>query len=76
MVKKLSALKIGEKAIIADIDSSHIKSRLLEMGLVEGVEIKKIMTAPLGDPSAYQLNGYTLSLRKKEAELVSIQPVK
>jgi Fe2+ transport system protein FeoA len=45
----------------------------MDMGVIKGVEITMIKTAPLGDPVAYRLLGYQLSLRKSEARMVEIE---
>lgn len=51
---------------------SSLTPKLVEMGLYPGKEIQILFTAPLGDPIALQVDGYTLSLRKKEASLIEI----
>lgn len=48
----------------------------MEMGLVEGKELKVLFRAPFGDPIAVDVDGYILSLRKNEAELVIVESIK
>jgi Fe2+ transport system protein FeoA len=43
------------------------------MGCVPGVLIKPILKAPFGDPIAYDIEDYTLSMRKKEAESIEVK---
>ena len=50
----------------------EISLRLLEMGLTPGVEVAVIGTAPLGDPIELQVRGYRLSLRRSEAQMVTV----
>lgn len=71
---KLTELHIGKVARVVQINESPFKEKLQEMGCVTGVLIKPIMKAPFGDPIAYELEEYTLSMRKKEAETIEIQP--
>ncbi len=74
MEKKLSELKPGEKAVILKvIGSGLVRRRLVDLGLVRGSEILVVRKAPLGDPIEFQLRGYNLSLRKKEAENVIVE---
>jgi len=47
----------------------------MEMGMVEGAQIRVIRRAPLGDPLQIQLGDYELSLRSSEAELVDVDAV-
>ena len=71
---KLSELKTGEKAVIVEFQSSELELKLMEMGCLPGEEIVVEQIAPLGDPISVRIAGYSLSLRKNEANqiLVSI----
>jgi ferrous iron transport protein A len=71
---KLSELKAGERAIITEFESSELELKLMEMGCLPGEEIIVEQIAPLGDPISVRIAGYSLSLRKNEANqiLVSI----
>lgn len=73
MKKTLNELKKDQKGVICSYtrkDSS--KKRLMEMGLVKGTEIQVEKHAPLGDPIEVKVRGYSLTLRKKEAEIVEV----
>ena len=74
--KKLGELKIGERATVQSIESDGLRSKLLELGLTTGSNIHVLYFAPLGDPIAIDLEGFVLSLRKSEANLiqVTVQP--
>lgn len=50
-----------------------IRRRLMDMGLVKGVPVEVLRTAPMGDPVAYRVRGYQLALRKSEAELIEVE---
>lgn len=71
----LSELKIGQLARVQEIMDGPFKEKLQEMGCVPGVIIKALFKAPLGDPIAYELEEYTLSIRKSEAKNVIIKPL-
>ena len=74
---KLSEFKIGEKGIVKKLTGEKaISSRLLQMGVVAGTEIRVERVAPLGDPIEVNLKGYHLSLRKEEAESILMEKIK
>jgi ferrous iron transport protein A len=47
--------------------------RLLELGVVRGETITLQRAAPLGDPLAYLVKGYRLSLRRREAATITVE---
>lgn len=72
MEKQLSNIKNGEIAIIRKLKNSSFKVKMMEMGLVEGKLLRVLFRAPFGGPIAIDVDGYTLSLRKDEAELITV----
>ena len=74
---RLSELKTGETGIIVKIQGhGAFRKRVIEMGFVKGRPITASLSAPLRDPIKYSLMGYEVSLRRSEANLVEIIPVK
>ncbi len=70
---QLSELKNGEKAVIVKVRGhSGFRRRVTEMGFVRGKEVKVIRNAPLKDPVEYEIMGYDVSLRRKEADMVEV----
>jgi ferrous iron transport protein A len=70
----LDMLSSGQHAYIRRITGNGpTRRRLMDMGVIAGNEITMIRTAPFGDPVAYHILGYQLSLRKSEAHLVEIE---
>lgn len=70
----LSELEIGKSATISEINiNGPFKLRLMEMGIVKGVNISARRAAPLGDPVAYAIKGYQLSLRREDAKNILVQ---
>jgi len=66
-------LAVGQAArVVRVVGSDEVSRRLMEMGVTPGVEIRRLGTAPLGDPLEFELRGYRLSLRKNEAEHIEI----
>ena len=68
----LNRLTVGETASIVQIEEHHLKSRLIDMGLFEGQEVKVVLKAPLGDPIAVEVKDYVVTLRTAEARLVEV----
>ena len=69
----LSVLRPGEKATIHKIiGDSAMRQKFMDMGLSRGQEIIVERVAPLGDPIEITIRGYSLSLRKSEAELIIV----
>lgn len=74
---RLSELKTGETGIIVKIlGHGAFRKRVIEMGFVKGRQITAVLSAPLRDPIKYRLMDYEVSLRRSEAYLVEIIPVK
>lgn len=73
-MKTLADLRVGSKARVKNVPGDdELSMRIMEMGLVPGVELAMIGVAPLGDPLEFELRGYRLSLRRSEARLVEIE---
>jgi ferrous iron transport protein A len=67
-------LEVGEIGrVVRVVGADEISRRILEMGVTPGVEIRRLGTAPLGDPLEFELRGYRLSLRKSEAAHIEIE---
>lgn len=47
--------------------------RIRDMGLVSGTRIKVQGRAPLYDPVALRMAGYTLTLRNQEADYIDVE---
>ncbi|MCC6707998.1 MAG: ferrous iron transport protein A [Gammaproteobacteria bacterium] len=73
MSTTLADLRPGEAGVVegfAQIDETA--QRLMQMGVVEGMEIEILRYAPAGDPIEVRVLGYALSLRGKEAANVLV----
>ena len=69
----LSDLTVDSFAYIKEINSdSRTKRRLMDMGLTKHTKIYLRKVAPLGDPLEISLRGYELTLRKSEAQLITV----
>ena len=69
----LSELPVGHSAIVTDIFSANeTKRRLMDMGITKRPRVLLRKVAPLGDPLEISLRGYELTLRKSEAQMISV----
>lgn len=70
----LRTLDRGQKAVIGDITAEgELGRRIREMGLIPGVEVEVVGRAPLEDPVALRLMGFTLTLRNREADYIMVK---
>ncbi|RAP47772.1 MAG: ferrous iron transport protein A [Methanosphaera sp. rholeuAM6] len=74
MVKTLNDLKPGESGIIKKHQiKGTLGKHLREMGLINGIPIKLERRAPLGYPVEIRIQGFSLALRKKEAQSIILE---
>ena len=74
----LSAMKPEQKAVVTGYREGRkeYRRKLLSFGLTQGTEITMKKTAPLGDPVEITVRGYSLSLRKAEADVLELEACK
>jgi Fe2+ transport system protein FeoA len=74
MVVALKQLNPGQQGKVERISGrGEVYKRLLDMGVTPGSLVEMRRVAPLGDPLEIKVKGYNLSLRKEEAENISIR---
>ena len=76
MTTTLATLRSGQTGVVegfSEIDETA--QRLMQMGMVEGIEIEVLRYAPAGDPMEVRVMGYALSLRGKDAANVLVSRV-
>lgn len=70
----LAGLKPGETGRITAIGAiGPLKRRLMDMGVLVGEKVQVVKVAPLGDPLEVRVKGYSLSLRRKEAQGIAVE---
>jgi DtxR family transcriptional regulator, Mn-dependent transcriptional regulator len=75
-VVPLSDLQPGDRGRVVSVRAAtSIRRRLIDMGLLPGVELEMHRVAPLGDPIDVKLKGFHLSLRKSEAATIAIERI-
>jgi ferrous iron transport protein A len=69
----LSQLPIGAEARVTSVGGTGaVARRLMEMGVVPGVPVRVIKSAPLGGPLEVWVRGYHLALRQAEAKTILV----
>ncbi|HAG75289.1 MULTISPECIES: FeoA family protein [unclassified Thauera] len=71
----LKQLEVGDRAKVsgfAEADGAY-RRKLLSMGLTPGAELQVVRVAPMGDPVEIRVRGFALTLRKGEADALTVE---
>ena len=73
-MKTLKDAKVGETVKVVKLTGEGaVKRRIMDMGITKGVDIYIRKVAPLGDPVDVTVRGYELSLRKADADMITVE---
>ncbi|WP_029896636.1 FeoA family protein [Desulfohalovibrio reitneri] len=73
----LRYLQQNQKAKVVRVTASgEMGRRIRDMGLNPGAELTVTGRAPLYDPVALKLAGFTLTLRNNEADHIEVEPLR
>ena len=73
----LREMEPGQRARIKEITATgSIRRRLLDIGLVEGTEIKCVGKSPAGDPLAFLIRGAVIAIRSEDCCGITVRPCK
>lgn len=73
-MQTLREVKCGQTVTVSKINGvGAVKRRIMDMGITKGTQIYVRKVAPLGDPIEVTVRGYELSLRKADAEMITVQ---
>lgn len=71
--KTVNDLLPGEYGIIREIHAmDNIKQRLIDMGILEGVQVEMVRSAPLDDPIQIKVLNTQIAIRRSEARTLVI----
>ncbi len=71
----LAVLQPGDAATVVDVlGEGAFRRRLLDMGFVKGAAVSVIKLAPLMNPIEYCVAGSHVTLRRKEAMHIVVEP--
>lgn len=72
----LKEIKVGTTVNVVKINGEGaVRRRIMDMGITKGIEVKVVKLAPLGDPMELYLRGYSLSIRKEDANKIEVEEV-
>ena len=72
-IMTLTNLPVGTSAKVVSVNGNNaITKRLMEMGVVPGVSVRLVKSAPFGDPIEIRVRGYSLAMRKSEADQIEV----
>ncbi|WP_419780062.1 FeoA family protein [Maridesulfovibrio sp.] len=75
MSVSLRTMKKDQKGVVVAVNASgELGRRIRDMGLVPGTEFMVVGRAPLEDPVALRMKGFTLTLRNNEADYIVVKP--
>ncbi len=72
----LAELQPGESGSVVSISRACRgvqRRRLMDLGVISGTKIKVEMSSVAGDPTAYEIRGATIALRKSQADSIFIK---
>jgi len=71
---RLRQMKTNQSGVISKIKAEgELGRRIRDMGLVPGTSVKITGRAPLYDPVALRVMGFTLTLRNNEADFIEVE---
>lgn len=72
----LQALPPGGAGLVTELRiDGPARRRLLDLGFVSGTIVRAVRRSPLGDPTAYEVRGSILAVRREDAARILVQPV-
>ena len=70
----LAELQPGQRGTVARVGGdADAARRLMDMGVIRGTPVEVVRKAPLGDPIEIRLRGFMLTLRRTEAEQITVE---
>jgi len=74
MTIQMRKIRVNQKAVIKSVTAKgELGRRIRDMGLISGAEFIIIGKAPLFDPVAVKMQGFTITLRNSEADFITCE---
>lgn len=69
----LSAVRQGMTVSVSKLlTDGSIRRRLLDIGLIEGTQVRCLYSSPSGDPTAYLVRGTVVALRREDSQHIRV----
>lgn len=73
MTVPMRKMRVNQKGRVRSVNcKGELGRRIRDMGLVPGTDVVVVGRAPLKDPVAIRLRGYTMTLRNDEADYITV----
>ena len=70
----LDDLRPGQTGEVHAVEAgTTLARRLADLGFCPGTPVRVVRRAPLGDPVLYELRGYRIALRRREARRIRVR---
>ena len=69
---KLSDIKVGEVAMIKEIEECDLKNRFTDLGMIPGTYAKCVGQSPCKDMKAYLIRGAVIALRNTDCQSILV----
>lgn len=76
--ESLSNIKVGEEVLVVGLSRGlrgQQRRRMLDFGIVPGTKIKAILKSLGDDPTAYEIRGTAIALRKNQSDHIYIKKI-
>jgi len=69
----MSSLEPGKTGRILELmNLGSLRQRLLDLGLVPGTSVERLMNSPIGDPVCFRIRGAMIALRMEDADQIRV----
>jgi len=75
MTIPLSQLELQKQVKISQIDNEDLLIKLVELGVMPGIELSIQNKAPFNGPLSLLVNGTRIIIRKKEAKAILVEAI-
>jgi len=73
MTISMNDLRCGQSGKVLRLDvAGRMRRRLLELGLIPGTAVERVLNSPGGDPACYRIRGAMIALRHLDATQVTV----
>ncbi|MBQ0083365.1 MAG: ferrous iron transport protein A [Clostridiales bacterium] len=71
---KLTNAALGEEYTVCCVSDNHdMKRRFSDLGIMKGETITPLYRSPFGEPTAYEILGAVMALRKEDSDSITVE---
>jgi len=73
MTMPLNDLQCGQSGLVSGVHGGGaMRQRLLDLGILPGTQVERVLNSPAGDPACYRIRGAMIALRGQDATQITI----